>query len=70
MYRRPHLTEFLNKVSKLGTVTVFTANKAEYANPILDRIDPHNVYFKNRLHSDSCVSSSDGLLIKDMSAIE
>jgi TFIIF-interacting CTD phosphatase-like protein len=41
VYRRPHLNEFLTKLSKLGVVSVFTANKAEYADPILDRIDPN-----------------------------
>ena len=70
MYKRPHLNEFLSRVSKLGVVSVFTANKAEYANPILDKLDPQNVYFQNRFHVNSCVPASDGSVIKDMSVIQ
>jgi len=51
---RPHLATFLERVSELFEVVVFTAAPKCYAEPILDRLDPHRTLFAHRLYEDSC----------------
>lgn len=46
VYKRPHLEEFLKKISKLGHVSVFTASVQKYADPIIDLIDPKGIIKK------------------------
>ena len=70
MYKRPHLREFLAKISQIGTVSVFTQNVRSYADPIIDRLDPDKKIFKHRFYSEHCVSNGDGEIIKDMSVLE
>ena len=38
--------------------------------PILDKIDPENRYFKNRFYSNHCWRNGDGEIIKDMRFLE
>lgn len=45
VYKRPNLNEFLTKLQKIGTVSVFVAHPAKYADPILDKLDPQNKFF-------------------------
>ena len=54
VYFRPYLRTFLEAVSKVFEVVVFTAACQEYADQILDSIDPENRYFHFRLYRDSC----------------
>lgn len=39
-YLRPHCMSFLQKMSNLFEVVIFTAAHEEYANRILDKLDP------------------------------
>lgn len=50
---RPYLVEFLEKVSSLFEIVVFTASEREYASMVLDRIDPEQKYIHHRLYRDS-----------------
>lgn len=50
---RPYLLNFLQKVSTLFEVVVFTASEKEYASMVLNRIDPENKYIHHRLYRDS-----------------
>ena len=70
MYKRPHLKEFLSKVSQISTVSVFTQNQRSYAEPIIDKLDPDKKIFKHRFYSEHCLSNGDGEIIKDMSVLE
>ena len=54
VYIRPGCEQFLEKLSKIAEVVVFTASLAEYANPILDRIDPHG-YISHRLYRETTI---------------
>ena len=38
--KRPYLDEFLNIVTQKYEVVIFTASISDYANPLLDRLDP------------------------------
>ncbi len=42
---RPHIIECLELANKYFQVIIFTASEKEYADPILDYIDPDNKYF-------------------------
>lgn len=52
---RPHLKEFLEFSSKYFDIVAFTASCKEYADIVLDYLDPENKYFKARLYRESCV---------------
>jgi len=43
----------------------FTAGVQEYADPILDQIDPENTIFKKRLYRGSCIKTQQ-FYIKDL----
>ena len=55
VYIRPYLRTFLEAVSRMFEVVVFTAACREYADQILDFIDPDNILFHHRLYRESCV---------------
>lgn len=46
---RPGLSEFLEQISKLGELSIFTAGLPEYAMPILQAIDPTGAFFEGRV---------------------
>lgn len=61
---RPYAAEFLQKVSKLYEVVVFTASLSCYADKIIDALDAkHCVAF--RLFREDC-SDLGGILVKDL----
>jgi RNA polymerase II subunit A small phosphatase-like protein len=37
---RPGAEEFIREMAKIYEVIIFTASLAEYANPVIDKIDP------------------------------
>ena len=49
-------------------IVVFTAGEQEYADHILDFIDPENKYFMKRLYRQDCIEV-DGFFIKDLEII-
>lgn len=62
---RPHLTRFLEAVSRLFEVAVFTASIPRYANQVLDYIDPSGSLVHHRLFRQHC-SEVDGTYVKDL----
>lgn len=52
---RPYLKEFLEFSSKYFDIVAFTASCKEYADVVIDYIDPDKKYFKYRLYRESCV---------------
>ncbi len=63
---RPGLQEFLKAVSENFEVVVFTASKQEYADVILNFLDPGNTIFKKRLYRESCINVENKVFIKDL----
>jgi len=65
--KRPGLERFLKEVGSLYEVVVFTASMPEYANIVIDRIDPTKV-ISSRLYRSSCRIRPFGYL-KDLSRL-
>lgn len=66
IFVRPGLSEFLQKVSEHFEIVVFTASKKEYADAILNLLDPDNKYFKHRFYRDNCICIQNKVFIKDL----
>lgn len=62
---RPHLQHFLKFVSSHFEVVLFTAAEKNYAEKVLDSIDPTGTIFRYRLFRNSCVFVK-GKYVKDL----
>lgn len=63
---RPYLQLFLQQVSQWFYVVIFTASSQNYADPILDHIDPRRQFIQLRLYRTSCLLNEFGLFVKDL----
>lgn len=61
---RPYMKEFMERVSELYEVVIFTASLAKYANPLLDKMGLAGK-LEGRLFRESCVYSGNGY-VKDL----
>jgi len=61
--KRPFLREFLQEASKRYELITFTAGSEEYANAVLDRLDPNGSIFRHRLFRQHCCANG---LVKDL----
>jgi len=66
--KRPHLEHFLQTVSELFEVIVFTASQKVYADTLLDIIDPEKKYVQYRLFRDACLPV-EGNFLKDLGVL-
>lgn len=66
---RPGVLEFLNKTSKDFDLYVFTAATKEYADLVLDTLDPGKVLFHRRLYRTECSRTRQGYYTKDLRKI-
>lgn len=67
---RPYCLEFLKKVSHTYEVVIFTASVWNYANAIVNVLDPFNQYVKEILTRTSCIRSKNGFFVKDLRIIK
>ncbi|KAL6305218.1 HAD-like domain-containing protein [Sparassis latifolia] len=65
--KRPGVDGFLQKMGEIYEVVVFTASLSKYADPVLDRLDPHRSV-AHRLFRESCYNHR-GNYVKDLSQL-
>ncbi|KAF5741162.1 CTD small phosphatase-like protein 2 isoform X1 [Tripterygium wilfordii] len=65
---RPHLRDFMDRVSRLFEIIIFTASQSIYAEQLLNVLDPKRKIFRHRVFRDSCVYV-DGNYLKDLSVL-
>ncbi|KAJ3450560.1 ctd nuclear envelope phosphatase 1 [Anaeramoeba flamelloides] len=66
--KRPNIEYFLRRCSEMFEVVIFTASLKQYADKILDELDPRGDLISHRLYRDSC-SYFCGSFVKDLSLL-
>lgn len=66
--KRPGLDAFLQTLSQTCILVAFTAALPDYAEPVLNRIDPNGKLFHKRLYRSSCREIR-GAFLKDLNAL-
>lgn len=65
---RPHLKDFMARVSGLFEIIIFTASQSIYAEQLLNVLDPKRKVFRHRVYRESCVYV-EGNYVKDLSVL-
>ena len=66
IFIRPGLFEFLQLVSQNFEIFIFTASIKEYADAVLNFLDPENKIFKFRFYRKDCINIKNRIFIKDL----
>ncbi|KAK7247231.1 hypothetical protein RIF29_42109 [Crotalaria pallida] len=66
--QRPNLHTFLERVSEMFEVVIFTASQSIYAKQLLDILDPDGRLISRRVYRESCIFSH-GNYIKDLTVL-
>ena len=67
---RPYCLEFLEKMSDLYNIYVFTASTVDYATPIVNYLNQKNKTILGILHRKNCMETNHGFFIKDLRIIK
>jgi len=66
IFLRPGVRKFLEEVSKYFEVGIFTASVPEYANAVINFLDPENKYIKFRLYRNNYINVGDLVRVKNL----
>ena len=66
---RPYCIEFLEKMMNLFEIFVFTASSPNYANSIVNFLDPSKKLINGILTRNNCMQTKNGFFIKDLRII-
>ena len=66
IFLRPGVKKFLAEISKNFEVGIFTAALPEYADAVINYLDPENKYIKFRLYRNHCIYIKESLRVKDL----
>ena len=67
---RPYIKEILTKLKSLYRIVVFTASLQNYADAILNHLDPNYEIFENRYYRNHCYNTKDRITVKDLRLFE
>ena len=67
IFLRPKVKEFLQEISRYFLIGIFTASIPEYADAVINYLDPEEKYIKFKLYRNDCVNVCDMLRVKDLS---
>eukprot|EP01017_Pseudomicrothorax_dubius_P043810 TRINITY_DN7356_c0_g2_i3.p1 TRINITY_DN7356_c0_g2~~TRINITY_DN7356_c0_g2_i3.p1 ORF type:complete len:417 (+),score=59.69 TRINITY_DN7356_c0_g2_i3:2-1252(+) len=67
---RPHLQDFLKKMSALFDIVIFTASTDYYAEAIVRYIDPSSKFISHLLTRQNCMETRNGFYIKDLRILQ
>ena len=70
VYKRRGLDRFLVEVSRVFEVCLFTAADRDYAEAIVDHIDPHRTVFQHVICREDCTQRKEGGLVKELRRIK
>ncbi|CAD8196658.1 unnamed protein product [Paramecium octaurelia] len=63
---RPYAQQFLQKMAQHFEIMIYTASNEDYANQIIDYLDPTKSLVKYCLYRNDCINLSEGCHIKDL----
>ena len=66
--KRPHLDRFLARLRERCELVIFTAAVPQYANTVLDVLDPDGQLFSHRLYRGACTNRN-GYYLKDLTVL-
>ena len=64
------MRDFLNKVSPVYEIIIFTASSSSYAKAIINHIDPEKKFINYLLSREHCMETKNGIFIKDLRIIK
>ena len=70
IFLRRGAKQFLAEVSKYFEVGIFTASVKEYADAVIDYLDPDKNMIKFRLYRNNCINVNDKIYVKDLRIIK
>lgn len=56
VFVRPFCMEFLKEMGKIFEIVVFTASRQDYADVVIDKLDPERNLIDHRLYRQHCLS--------------
>jgi CTD small phosphatase-like protein 2 len=65
---RPFCREFLEKLSQIAEIIIFTASASSYADVVLDYLDPEKRWISHRLYRQHCKLER-GYFLKDLRVV-
>jgi len=66
IFLRPGVVNFLKAAKENFEICVFTASKQEYADAVLNYLDPENNIFRHRLYRQHCICIKNKVFVKDL----
>lgn len=66
---RPFVLEFLVDVSKYYDIVIYTASEKEYANAVVNILDPNRKFISEIFHREHCFRTKRGYVVKDLRVI-
>ena len=70
IFLRPGVIKFLEEVSKSFEVGIFTASVSEYADAVINYLDPENKFIKFRLYRNNCINVGNLFRVKNLKIIK